>query len=976
MLRVARSTIRSIKFTRAISCSRPLLKDALRPLDTYERRHNGSTGSKIDEMLAKTQHESMADFVRSVVPPDVLVERPLSINPEQGLTESELLARAGELAKKNKLFRSFIGRGYYGTNMPAVIQRNILENPQWYTSYTPYQAEISQGRLESLINFQTVVRDLTGMDIANASLLDEATAAAEAMIMSCAGKKNKVYYVHEQVWPQTLSVLHTRAAGLGIEIKLGLPKDLNFSDSAGCLVQYPFANGEVPSPEYMQSIADAVHAAKGTFSVAADILALVLYKEPGSFGADIVLGNTQRLGVPLGFGGPHAAYFAVHDQVKRKIPGRIIGRTIDRLGNHAYRLALQTREQHIRREKATSNICTAQALLANIAAMYAVYHGPEGLKDIAKRVYSLTSHLASVIKANPEYELLNDTWFDTLTVMVDDADAFVDSAREYEINVFRVDEHHVAVSLDETVTPEDFATLVGLFGATAPKGVPKVETLDQVVYPRETEFLQQPVFNKYHSETDMLRYMTKLQNKDLSLADAMIPLGSCTMKLNATAEMMPITFPEFANIHPFAPFSQAAGYLELISELEQDLSDITGFAATTVQPNSGAQGEFTGLRVIQAYHQARGQGERNICIIPVSAHGTNPASAAMCGMKVVSVKCTPTGTLDLLDLEKQISKYGDKLAAVMITYPSTYGSFEPTVRNAISMVHEAGGQVYMDGANMNAQIGLTSPGDLGADVCHLNLHKTFCIPHGGGGPGVGPICVAEHLVPFLPAHDVVKMPEAHTTSIPAVSAAPWGSAGILSIPWAYIKMMGNNGLKKATELALLNANYMMKRLEPHYKVAFLNENGYCAHEFIIDIRPFKSIGVEAIDIAKRLQDYSFHGPTMSWPVPNTLMIEPTESESKEELDRMCDALISIREEIREIEEGKVKYEDSVLAYSPHPIHDLLSEKWDRSYSREKAAYPVASLHDRKFWPTVARVDDTYGDMNLFCSCDPVETEQD
>ncbi|PRT55833.1 Glycine dehydrogenase (decarboxylating), mitochondrial [Wickerhamiella sorbophila] len=958
--------------TRVVMPARSLSTNALDPLDTYKRRHNGVSDKKdIDAMLKVANSPSMDEFVKSVVPEDLLFQRPLAIEPAKGFSETELLARLKEIASKNKVLRSFIGRGYYNTLLPLVIQRNLLENPQWYTSYTPYQPEISQGRLESLINYQTLVTELTGMDVANASLLDEATAAAEAMIMSFVGlnRKKPIYYVDESVYPQTRAVLETRASGLGIQVKYGLPEDNNFEGSCGALIQYPAANGSIGE---WKATADAIHAAGGTFTVAADLMALTIIEPPSTFGADIVVGTTQRFGVPMGYGGPHAAYFAVKDSVKRKLPGRIVGKSKDRLGNVAYRLALQTREQHIRREKATSNICTAQALLANISAFYAVYHGPEGLRKIAERINSLTTALAQVI--SEKYEVLNKSWFDTLTVSVPSADAIMTDALSKGINLYKIDDKTVSVSLDESVTTEDFAALCELFGGKAPEAV---DYAVSVPCPRTSKYLQQPVFNKYHSETELLRYMTQLQSKDLSLANSMIPLGSCTMKLNATVQMVPITWPEFGNLHPFAPLDQTKGYQELITELENDLADITGFAATSLQPNSGAQGEFTGLQAIKAYLKSKGEGKRNICLIPVSAHGTNPASAAMCGMKVVPIKCTPQGELDLTDLEAKAEKHKDDLAAIMITYPSTFGVFEPTVKKAIDIVHSHGGQVYMDGANMNAQIGLTSPGDIGADVCHLNLHKTFCIPHGGGGPGVGPICVRSHLAPFLPAHHEIELPARELgQAIEAVSAAPWGSAGILPIPWAYIKLMGGAGLKSATEIALLSANYMKERLANHYKVAYVNNQGRCAHEFIIDLRPFKALGVEAIDIAKRLQDYSFHAPTMSWPVAGTLMVEPTESESLVELDRFCDAMIAIREEIKEIEDGKVAYTDSVLAHAPHNQEDLLLGEWNRVYSREKAAFPVPNLKERKFWPSVTRVDDTYGDTNLFCTCDPVEAHAD
>ncbi|ANB11062.1 glycine decarboxylase subunit P [Sugiyamaella lignohabitans] len=959
----------------------------LEPLDTYLRRHNGSSSPKsIETLLDKVGYKSVDSFVESVVPDGILSRRPLQISPENGLSESQLTSRLREIASENKLYRSFIGRGYYGTIVPPVIQRNILECPEWYTSYTPYQPEIAQGRLESLMNFQTLVADLTGMSVANASLLDEATAGAEAMAMGfhALRGKRKVYYVDENVHSQTISVLKTRAKTLGIEVVIGLPKDeAEFKSSFGTLIQYPGANGNIESPEYYQQLSDKVHGSGGVLAVATDLLALTVLKAPSSFGADIVFGNSQRFGVPFGYGGPHAAFFAVADSEKRKMPGRLIGRSKDRLGNPAFRLALQTREQHIRREKATSNICTAQALLANMAAMYAVYHGPEGLKNIANRVYSLTTYLASQIESSSSHSLVNNKWFDTLTVKLGGvtADEFLAKARsEYQINLFKVDDSSVSVALDETVTAKDVSDLVSLFtGSTVGLTTLSAADVQYTSVPedlaRTGKILQFAVFNTHHSETELLRYIHHLQSKDLSLANSMIPLGSCTMKLNATVQMAPVTWPEFGQIHPFAPIDQAKGYQTLVSELEADLADITGFDATSLQPNSGAQGEFAGLKVIRAYLDSIGQGHRDICIIPVSAHGTNPASAAMAGFKVVSVKCTNNGELDLVDLEAKAEKYKDKLAATMITYPSTYGVFEPGVKRAIEIVHSHGGQVYMDGANMNAQIGLTSPGEIGADVCHLNLHKTFCIPHGGGGPGVGPICVKSHLQPFLPSHDTVAVTSASSDgrAVDSVSAAPYGSASILPISWAYIKLMGASGLKKATELALLNANYMKARVGEHFPVAYTNAEGRCAHEFIVDLRGFKSTsGIEAIDVAKRLQDYGFHAPTMSWPVPNTLMIEPTESESIAELDRFCDALISIRKEIADIEEGRVPRENNVLKNAPHSQQDLLTSEWDRPYTREQAAYPLPYLREAKFWPSVTRLDDNYGDLNLFCSCDPVE----
>lgn len=990
---ISRPALSVARVSRNFNSSALRASSALDPLDTYLRRHNGSVGADLDKMLATVGYNSIDEFVSKVVPEDILTTRSLTIGPSNtGLSETQLTARLQEIAKKNKVFRSYIGQGYFGTNVPPVIQRNILECPEWYTSYTPYQPEISQGRLESLVNFQTVVSDLTGMSIANASLLDEGTAAAEAVTMSfhALRGKRKVFYVDPNIFPQTIEVVKSRAGPLGIEIVVGLPPKTenpkeDYKDIIGAMVQYPAADGSV---SHWKALADNLHASGALLSVATDLLALTVLEAPGTFGADIAFGNSQRFGVPFGYGGPHAAFFAVADSEKRKMPGRLVGKSKDRLGNPAYRLALQTREQHIRREKATSNICTAQALLANMSAMYAVYHGPKGLKDIANRVHTLTTVLATGIES-AGHTLKNKTYFDTLTVELSgtSADAFLAEAREkYEINLFKAGESSISISLDETVSEKDLNDLLALFSAkSSASEILASLKLDGKYVPISSEFarttpiLEFDVFNKYHTETEMLRYIHHLQSKDLSLANSMIPLGSCTMKLNATTQMVPITWPEFSKIHPFAPKDQATGYAELITELEEDLANITGFDASSLQPNSGAQGEYTGLRVINAYLESIGQGKRNICLIPVSAHGTNPASAAMANLKVVPVKCLANGELDLKDLEVKAAKHKDNLAAIMITYPSTFGVFEPGVKRAIDIVHGYGGQVYMDGANMNAQIGLTSPGEIGADVCHLNLHKTFCIPHGGGGPGVGPICVKEHLQPFLPKHPLVEMSTQTEFSIKSVSSAPWGSASILPIPWAYIKLMGGTGLTQATKTALLNANYMRSRLEDHYPLLYENANGRCAHEFIIDIRPFKATsGIEAIDIAKRLQDYGFHAPTMSWPVANTLMIEPTESESLAELDRFCDAMISIRNEIREVEANPELRDVNVLKNAPHSARDLLENtgEWNRPYTRDQAAYPLPYLRERKFWPSVTRLDDTYGDLNLFCACDGPELKSE
>ncbi|KAK9316392.1 glycine cleavage system P-protein-domain-containing protein [Lipomyces starkeyi] len=959
--------------------------------DTYARRHVGSLDEKDTEHMLKTLgYLSIDAFVADVVPEKILTRRPLRIKPAEGFAESELTKRLKEIALKNTVLRSYIGTGYYGTIVPAVIQRNILECPEWYTSYTPYQPEISQGRLESLLNYQTLVTDLTGMSIANASLLDEGSAAAEAMLLSfhsTRGKK-KTYYVDASVHPQTLACIQSRALVFGIKIVQELPE--NDKDLFGAVAQYPATDGSVND---WTALSERVHAAGGLFSVASDLLALTVLRPPSEFEADIVFGTSQRFGVPMGYGGPHAAFFAASDSHKRKIPGRLVGVSKDRLGDDAYRLALQTREQHIRREKATSNICTAQALLANMAAMYAVYHGPKGLLAIANRVYTIATIFVFALQ-KLGFEVLNETWFDTITIRTSDADrVLAHSVAQYGINLRKVNNTDVSVSVDETVTKEDLVDLISVFStlSNVPHSTITFDSVEDFAselgitgissapippqFKRQGKILNYKAFNSYHTETEMLRYIHHLQSKDLSLANSMIPLGSCTMKLNATTQMVALSWPEFGSLHPFLPRDQAKGYTELISELEADLADITGLDATSLQPNSGAQGEYTGLRVIRAFLDATGGSHRSVCLIPVSAHGTNPASAAMAGMKVVPIKCTAQGELDIADLEVKAVKHKDELAAIMMTYPSTFGVFEPRVRDAIDIVHKYGGQVYMDGANMNAQIGLCSPGDMGVDVCHLNLHKTFCIPHGGGGPGMGPICVKSHLEPFLPGHPVVSMAGDESAAIQPVAAAPWGSASILTISWAYIKLMGGKGITKSTEYALLNANYMAKRLREHYPILYTNAQGRCAHEFIVDVRGMKETAdIEAIDVAKRLQDYGFHAPTMSWPVAGTLMIEPTESECLAELDRFCDALISIRQEIRQIENGEQPWENNVLKNSPHSLKDLLTSEWYRPYSREQAAFPLPYLKERKFWPTVTRLDDTYGDLNLFCTCEPPALE--
>ncbi|KXL45733.1 hypothetical protein M433DRAFT_58286 [Acidomyces richmondensis BFW] len=967
------------------------------PLDTFPRRHIGPSSATAAEMLNALDPpaKSLDEFVQSVLPRTILSKKDLKIEgpmPESGAmgtneggySESQLISRLREIAGENRVYKSYIGCGYAGTKVPEVIKRNILENPAWYTSYTPYQPEISQGRLESLLNFQTMVSDLTGLAIANASVLDEPTAAAEAMTLSVNSlpmarqrRATKVYLVSHLCHPQTIAVLESRAQGFGITIEVAdlLKDDCKRVDEigedlVGVLAQYPDTLGGVND---FRSLAEKVHKLQGTFAVGTDLLALTLLTPPGEFGADVAFGNAQRFGVPFGFGGPHAAFFAVSEKHKRKIPGRLVGLSKDRLGDNAARLALQTREQHIRREKATSNICTAQALLANMSAMYAIYHGPHGLKRIAEKVARMAQVIAQGLE-QAGWEVRKPVAFDTIVVKKAQADLFAQKAVTNGLLNFRVvDREHIGITVDETVGKKQVEEILRAFTTDEIDVVKLAEESEATAsvpdsLKRTSPYLTHPVFNSYHSETELLRYMHHLQSKDLSLVHSMIPLGSCTMKLNATTEMIPISWPEFANIHPFAPADQTLGYQILIKELEQDLAEITGFAAVSLQPNSGAQGEFTGLRVIRKYQEQQPGKKRDICLIPVSAHGTNPASAAMAGMRVVTIKCDhKTGNLDMADLKAKCEKHSEELGAIMITYPSTFGVFEPDVKEACELVHRHGGQVYMDGANMNAQIGLCSPGEIGADVCHLNLHKTFCIPHGGGGPGVGPIGVAKHLAPFLPGHPLVHN-VGGSKAIAPVSGAPWGSASILPISWAYIKMMGARGLTHATKITLLNANYILSRLKPHYPILYTNENGRCAHEFILDVRKFKeTAGIEAIDVAKRLQDYGFHAPTMSWPVANTLMIEPTESESKAELDRFCDALISIRAEIAQVEEGKQPREGNVLKMAPHTVKDIVTGNWEaRPYDREKAAYPLPWLKSKKFWPSVTRLDDAYGDLNLFC----------
>ncbi|AQZ13198.1 GCV2 (YMR189W) [Zygosaccharomyces parabailii] len=982
-LRMIHTDVSSNKYNQVYNTS---ASDLDRALDSFPRRHLGPSPKDVEQMLKVTGFSDLNSFVESVVPSSVLQKRALNLEaPSRGFSEQEMISHLEEIANKNQYrVKNLIGKGYYGTVLPPVILRNVLESPEWYTSYTPYQPEVSQGRLESLLNFQTVVSDLTGLPVANASLLDEGTAAAEAMLLSYhahRGKKTK-YAIGRKLHPQTKSVLYSRAKPLNIEIveidcenvEHSL-KVLSDKSIAGAIVQYPATDGSILSGETLSQYAKILHQHKSLLSVASDLMALTLLKAPAEFGADIALGSSQRFGVPMGYGGPHAAFFAVADKWNRRIPGRIVGVSKDRLGKTALRLALQTREQHIKRDKATSNICTAQALLANVAANYCVYHGPEGLAKIAKRIYGMTAILAQAVEELSPHSVLNDTWFDTLTIALKNTTSKELSRRaleDFNMNLFTVNENTVSLSLDETTTKKDLLDLVQLFTESGSFTLPTEFPQFPSELCRTDPILTNEVFHLYHSETAMLRYLHRLQSRDLSLANSMIPLGSCTMKLNSTVEMMPITWPQFGNMHPFQPINQAKGYAELISSLEHDLCNITGFDAVSLQPNSGASGEYAGLRLIRAYLEDKGQKQRKICLIPVSAHGTNPASAAMCGMKVVPFNCLADGSLDLEDLQLKIDKHAEEIAAVMITYPSTYGLYEEGVKKAFEMVHAAGGQVYLDGANMNAQVGLTSPGDLGADVCHLNLHKTFAIPHGGGGPAGAPICVRSHLAPYLPRHSVVDMitQVGSEKSIESVSSGPYGNALVLPISYAYIKMMGREGLPYSSVLAMLNANYMRRRLQSHYQILF--GGNHCAHEFIIDLREFKAKGVEAIDVAKRLQDYGFHAPTLAFPVPHTLMVEPTESENLQELDRFVDAMISIRSEIDSFIAGDPS--GAILKNAPHSLEDLiLAQDWEtRGYSREQAAYPLPYLRHNKFWPVVTRLDDTYGDMHLMCTCPSVE----
>ncbi len=946
------------------------LHDVLPATDRFERRHIGPSAADQRSMLGALGYATLEDLVAATIPAHLRTTRPLAL--PSALDEAEALAVLRGLAARNSVVRSCIGMGYADTLTPTVILRNIVENPGWYTQYTPYQAEIAQGRLEALLNFQTMISELTGLPVANASLLDEGTAAAEAMAMclntASAAERSKVFLVAPDVHPQTLDVLRTRATPIGVDILVADPETHDFDGTPvfGVLVQYPGTFGDVRDP---RAVIARAQAAGAMVTVAAALLALTLLTSPGELGADIAVGNSQRFGVPLGFGGPHAAFFATKDAYKRSMPGRIIGVTIDSQGKPALRLALQTREQHIRREKATSNICTAQVLLAIVASMYAVYHGAEGLVRIATRTHALTAALADGLRRAGR-TLVNGTFFDTLTIKVDDADAVLRFAETSGYNLRKVDATTVGVSLDETTRPEDVAALLRVFGASFdPEALSGLAGFGALA--RTSAFLTHPTFSKYRSETEMLRYITRLQSRDLSLAQSMIPLGSCTMKLNATTEMIPVTWAGFNNLHPFAPAHQFDGYRQLFTDLEGWLAEITGFAATSLQPNAGSQGEYAGLLVIRRYHEANGQGHRNVCLIPSSAHGTNPASAAMNGMKVVVVKCDTNGNIDVADLKARAEEHAGNLAALMVTYPSTHGVFEASIKDICAIIHAQGGQVYMDGANMNALVGVVRAGELGADVCHINLHKTFCIPHGGGGPGMGPICMAAHLAPFRPGHVVTTT--GGDAAIGAVSAAPWGSASILPIPWAYIAMMGGDGLTRATEVAILNANYIADRLAPHFPVLYTGQNGRVAHECILDLRPLKaSTGVEVVDIAKRLMDYGFHAPTVSFPVAGTMMIEPTESESKDELDRFCDAMISIRAEMQAIADGTLDRADNPLKNAPHTAEMVMADAWTHGYTRSTAAFPAPWVLASKFWPSVGRVNDVHGDRNVICTCPPIE----
>lgn len=950
-------------------------------INSFAHRHIGPRERDLPSMLATIGADSIDQLIFETVPDNIRLKKPMQLAP--AMTEHEYLSHIQQLGRKNKLFKNYIGLGYHPTVMPSVIQRNILENPGWYTAYTPYQAEIAQGRLEALINFQTMVIELTGMEIANASLLDEATSAAEAMSMFYGLRSrdqqkrdaNK-FFISKDCLPQNIELLKTRATPIGVELVIGSHKEFEFTEEFfGCLLQYPTANGNV----YDYSVfVEKAHAKEVKVAVAADIMSLVMLTPPGKWGADAVVGSTQRFGIPLGYGGPHAAYFATKEDFKRSIPGRIIGKTIDKDGNEAMRMALQTREQHIKRDKATSNICTAQVLLSVMAGAYAVYHGPEGLRHIARNIHRMAVAFDGSLKTMG-YQQNNPVFFDTLEIDLDDVDVVKlrNTAEKNEINLRYIYNTRVGVSFNETTTLADLNKLISVFaeakGVKAPviDAIPEETSIPEGAH-RTDDFLAHEVFHKYHSETDMMRYLKSLERKDLALNQSMISLGSCTMKLNAASEMIPLSWPSWGGIHPFVPVEQAEGYQFIIRELEKDLAEITGFDATSLQPNSGAQGEYAGLMVIRAYHESRGDGHRNIALIPNSAHGTNPASAVMAGMKVVVVKCDDQGNIDVEDLRAKAEQYSSDLSCLMITYPSTHGVFESAVIEITDIIHSHGGQVYMDGANMNAQVGLTSPGNIGADVCHLNLHKTFAIPHGGGGPGMGPICVKKHLAPFLPGNFLIKT--GGEQAITAISAAPWGSALILLISYAYIKMLGEEGLTNSTKYAILNANYIKSRLHGKFDVLYTGAMGRCAHEMILDCRPFKqNAGIEVTDIAKRLMDYGYHAPTVSFPVAGTVMVEPTESESKDELDRFCDAMLAIRAEIAEVEGGAVDRENNVLKNSPHTQAMITADEWNFPYGRQKAAFPLPYVANNKFWPSVRRVDDAYGDRNLVCTCEPIES---
>ena len=951
---------------------------SLQESESFIGRHIGPDNQDVQAMLTELGYGSLDDLIRATVPDAIALNRPLALAAPS--SEQEALDRLKTLAQHNKLHRSLIGLGYYDTVTPPVILRNVLENPGWYTAYTPYQPEISQGRLETLLAYQQMVLDLTGMQLANASLLDEATAAAEAMALAKRVSKSKsnTFYIDEGTLPQTIDVIRTRAESFGFDLLIGAAADAASHDVFGAIFQYPDRDGVVTD---LSGVIAALQANNTICCVAADLMSLALLTPPGEMGADVVVGNTQRFGVPMGFGGPHAAYFATKDEYKRAVPGRIIGVSIDARGKQAYRMSLQTREQHIRREKANSNICTAQVLLANIAAMYAMYHGPEGVRRIALRIHRLTRVLAAGLAQKGIKT--NTAFFDTLTLAATGAqrDAILQRAAQHGFNLRTTDSATVSISLDECSTAAEVETLWQIMLGADAAGL-NIEAVDATLpadlgipaaLQRQSAFMTHAVFNRYHNETDMLRYLKRLENRDLSLAHAMIPLGSCTMKLNATAEMLPITWPEFSKPHPFVPREQVTGYLQMIRELEDMLAEICGFDAVSMQPNSGAQGEYAGLLAIRNYLNSIGQSQRNVCLIPSSAHGTNPASAQMLSMKVVVVACDDKGNIDVNDLKAKVEQHKDNLAALMITYPSTHGVFEEAVKEICQLIHGNGGQVYMDGANLNAQVGVSRPGDIGADVSHVNLHKTFCIPHGGGGPGMGPIGIKKHLAPFVANHAVVRLQGPNTDS-GAVSAAPWGSASILPISWMYISMMGASGLLKATQVAILSANYIARRLQGHYPVLYTGKNGRVAHECIIDLRPLKAAsGITEEDVAKRLMDYGFHAPTMSFPVPGTLMIEPTESEPLAELDRFIEAMISIRHEIARVESGELHAENNMLKHAPHTLADIMDENWDRPYSKNEAAFPVASLRDNKFWPSVNRIDNVYGDRNLFCACPAIES---